>query len=126
MSGVKYDGDKERFDLIPARPLLELARVYTMGAKKYDDRNWEKGIKWGRIFAAIMRHLWKFWRGEDIDDESGLPHVVHAAWGCFTILEYYHTHPELDDRPLAHFKRVKATRVPTQAGDIFIDLPKMP
>ena len=99
--GVKYDGEKARFDLIPARPLLDLAQVYTMGAKKYDDRNWEKGIKWGRIFAAIMRHMWAFWRGEDTDPESGLPHVVHAAWGCFTLLEYRHTHPELDDRAVS-------------------------
>lgn len=96
--GNKYDGDKERYDLIPAGPLNTLAQVYTMGAKKYADRNWEKGIRWGRIFAAIMRHLWAFWRGEDMDPESGLPHPVHAAWGCFTLLEYMNTHRELDDR----------------------------
>ena len=113
--GNKYDGDKERYDLIPAGPLNTLAQVYTMGAKKYDDRNWEKGIKWGRIFAAIMRHLWAFWRGEDLDQESGLPHPVHAAWGCFTLLEYMRTHPELDDRP-----KKAEIRVPTVAGDIVI------
>ena len=95
----KYDNEKERFDLIPPGPLLELARVYTYGAGKYADRNWEKGLAWGRIFAAIMRHLWKFWRGEWVDDESGLPHLAHAAWGCFALLEYMNTHPELDDRP---------------------------
>lgn len=98
--GTKYDGDKERFDLIPAEALIDLARVYTMGAKKYEDRNWEKGIKWGRIFAAIMRHLWQFWRGEEIDEESGLPHVSHAAWGCFTLHYYMKYRREFDDRPL--------------------------
>lgn len=96
--GYKYDGGKSRYDLIPAVPLEQLARVYTMGAAKYEDRGWENGLKWGRIFAAIMRHLWKFWRGEDVDQESGLPHLAHAAWGCFALMEYEVTHPELDDR----------------------------
>ena len=96
--GVKYDGEKARFDLIPPGPLYDLAEVYTKGAQKYEDRNWEKGIKWGRIFAAIMRHLWKFWRGEHLDNESGQSHLAHAAWGCLTLMEYGRTHLELDDR----------------------------
>ena len=97
--GRKDDKGKLRFDLIPARPLETLAAVYTMGGAKYEVRNWEKGIAWSRIFAAIMRHLWAFWRGETHDPESGLPHPVHAAWGCFALLEFLETHPELDDRP---------------------------
>ena len=95
----KYDDGKERFDLIPAVPLLKLAQIYTYGVGKYGDRNWEKGMKWGRVFAAIMRHLWKWWKGEKVDEESGLSHLAHAAWGCFALLEYETTHPEHDDRP---------------------------
>lgn len=97
--GLKYDNDKERFDLIPPGPLFALAQVLTMGAKKYEDRNWEKGIKWGRLFGAAMRHLWKWWRGEFADVESGLPHLAHAACCIFFLMEYGRTHPELDDRP---------------------------
>ena len=76
--GVKYDYGKLRYDLIAAHSLNELAKVYTMGAEKYEDNNWRKGLKWGRIFGATMRHLWAFWRGEDIDPESELPHLHHA------------------------------------------------
>lgn len=94
----KFDIGKERYDLIPAEPLSELAKVYTFGAKKYGDRNWEKGLTWGRVFAAIMRHLWKFWRGEKFDEESGLHHLAHAAWGCLALLEYTKTKDYLDDR----------------------------
>ena len=96
--GAKFDIGKTRYDLIPAFSLDELAKVYTMGAEKYDDNNWRKGLKWGRIFGAIMRHLWAFWRGERLDSESGLHHLAHAAWGCFTLMEYDITHPEYDDR----------------------------
>ena len=98
-TGVKLDDGKLRFDLFPPAPLEQIAAVYTYGAGKYDDRNWEKGISWGRIFAAIMRHLWKYWRGEWLDPESKLPHLAHAGWGCITLLEYANTHRELDDRP---------------------------
>jgi hypothetical protein len=102
--GRKDDQGKLRYDLIPAGPLQELANVYTYGAGKYADRNWENGIKWGRIFAAIMRHLWAFWRGEDFDKESGQLHLAHAAWGCFALLEYGGTKQELDDRPKQKLK----------------------
>lgn len=96
--GLKYDGGKTRYDLLPHGPLEALAKTYTFGAKKYTDHNWRKGIAWSRVFGAVMRHMWAFWRGEDIDKESGLPHVAHAAWGCFALLEYMQEHPELDDR----------------------------
>lgn len=94
----KDDHGKLRFDLIPPGPLKDLAAVYTVGASKYGDRNWEQGLAWGRVFAAIQRHLWAWWGGEDLDPEDGLSHLAHAAWGCFTLLEYAQTHPEMDER----------------------------
>ena len=95
---VKFDGEKIRYDLIPADSLHALAEIYTFGAKKYEDENWRKGTSWKRIFGAIMRHMWAWFRGEDLDPESGLSHVAHAAWGCFTLLNYINTQKEWDDR----------------------------
>jgi hypothetical protein len=99
MSGTKADDGKHRYDLIPAQPLDELARVYTIGAGKYADRDWEKGLKWGRVFAAMMRHAWKWWRGERHDPEDGQHHLASVAWCAFALMEFERTHPELDDRP---------------------------
>ncbi len=96
--GRKDDRGKLRFDLLPVKPLEAIVNIYTYGANKYDDNNWRSGIQWGRIFSASMRHMWAFWRGEDFDPESGLPHLAHAAFGCLTLLEYMETHRELDDR----------------------------
>ena len=96
--GVKYDEGKLRYDLIPADALAELAAACTMGAKKYEDNNWRKGISWSRPFAALMRHAWSWFRGEDIDPESGLSHLAHASWNCFTLMNYTKTHPEFDNR----------------------------
>lgn len=97
--GAKYDDGKTRYDLIPAYALYETAEIFTFGARKYADRNWEKGIAYGRLFGAILRHLWKFWRGIEIDEESGKPHLAHATCGCLMLLEMTKIHPDLDDRP---------------------------
>jgi len=98
--GVKFDQDKLRYDLVPADSLRQLVEIYTFGAKKYEDHNWRKGIKWSRIYGALQRHLNSFWEGENNDPESGKNHLAHAAWGCFTLLNYCDTHNELDDRIL--------------------------
>jgi hypothetical protein len=98
--GTKHDSGKARFDLLPAFPLEQMAHLYTFGAKKYADRNWEKGISYSRIFAALMRHAWAFWRGEDNDPEHKLHHMTSVAWCAFALVEYWHKKREdLDDRP---------------------------
>lgn len=109
LEGKKYDTGKLRIDLIPAQALEELAAVYTYGANKYADHNWRRGIKWSRVFGAMMRHLWAFWRGEDLDEESGLPHLAHAAFGCFALLEYRRTRRDFDDR----YRDDEVTTTPT-------------
>ena len=87
----------ERYDLIPSRPLREVARNYGIGASKYADRNWEKGVDWSLCFAALNRHLWAWWEGEQID-EAGFHHLSAVVFHAFALMEYERTHPELDDR----------------------------
>jgi len=96
--GIKFDKGKERFDLLPVLPLMEVAQVYTMGAEKYEDRNWEKGMKWSRIFAAMLRHAFKYWAGEVRDKENGQHHLASVVFNAFALMEYERTYPELDDR----------------------------
>lgn len=98
VGAVKFDDSKSSFDLIPPHALEELAKVYTFGATKYARRNWEKGMNWCRIFAAIMRHSWAWMRGEDMDKETGLHHMAHAAFGCFALVEYHYAQAGKDDR----------------------------
>ena len=98
-SGRKDDSGKLRYDLIPHDALEELARVYTIGAAKYEDRNWEKGMQWGRIFAAMMRHAWAFWRGERHDPVDGQHHLASVAWCALALLSYDLRSIGEDDRP---------------------------
>ena len=98
VEGRKSDTGKLRFDLLPVRPLAEVARVYTIGAGKYGDRNWENGLTWGRVFAAMLRHAWKWWGGERYDLEDGQHHLASVAWCALALMEYEVTCPKLDDR----------------------------
>lgn len=91
MKGKKYDGGKERWDLVHWDAMTDLAKVLTYGAKKYDDHNWKlvldgKGGR-GRYFAAAMRHLIAWESGESLDPGSGLPHLAHAQC-CLMFLSY--------------------------------------
>ena len=90
VEGFKYDEGKLRYDLIPPHALEMLATVYTHGAEKYSDVNYlnGNGMPYRRILAALMRHVEAFRGGETYDPDSGLPHMAHAAWQCFTLMTY--------------------------------------
>jgi hypothetical protein len=95
---LRYDSGKPRFDLIPGDAMFALATAFTNGSKVYPERNWEKGMPWGKCFGALMRHAWKFWIGEDIDKETGSPHIILAAWNCIALYCYYNRNIGVDDR----------------------------
>lgn len=96
--GLRYNEGKLRYDLLPPRWMEALAEVMTKGAEKYEPRNWEKGMEWSKCYASLMRHTVAWLKGEDIDPESGLPHMAHTAWNALALVEYAETHPEYDDR----------------------------
>ncbi len=98
-TALRYDAGKLRYDLIPADSLEQLAKVYTAGAAKYAERNWEKGMSWSRCFGSLMRHAWAFWRGEAIDVETGCHHMAMAAWNCLALCSYHLRKAGTDDRP---------------------------
>ena len=76
--GQKFDSKKLRYDLVPVEADQSDAEVFTYGAGKSGDRNWEQGIRFSRLYAAARRHLHAWWCGEDIDQESGLHHLAHV------------------------------------------------
>ena len=76
-----------RFDLIPPEASWALAEVYGRGAKKYADKNWEKGYKWGLSVAALERHLNLWKRGEKLD-EDGNYHIIQVAWHAFCLFTF--------------------------------------
>lgn len=98
-SGARYNDDKPDFSLIPLSTLEDEARVWAYGAKKYKAWNWAKGMPWSVPYACAMRHLSAWQRGEDIDPESGQPHLAHVMCNIRMLTLYSKTYPEGDDRP---------------------------
>lgn len=89
-----------RFDLVPPEAMWALAEAFGAGAAKYSDRNWERGYDWSLSYGALQRHLWQFWNGEDIDAETGTPHIVSAMWHCAVLTTYQLSgNVQFDDRP---------------------------
>lgn len=106
--GAKFDAGKVRMDLIPPEALFALATILTFGANKYADRNWEKGMKWGRVFGALNRHIWCWWGGKgpttknflfgDLDDETKHSHLWHAICCIVFLITYEERGIGEDDR----------------------------
>lgn len=83
-SGAVRDvqNDKGRMDLLPKMTIWALARHYEEGAKKYADRNWEKGMPVSRMLDSAERHLFKFELG--MTDEN---HLIAAIWNVIGMYE---------------------------------------
>lgn len=105
---VKHDGGKIRLELIPPEALFAIGEILTFGAKKYEERNWEKGMPWSRVFGALMRHMWAWWGGDelttrnflfgDLDSETGRSHLWHAGCCIMFLIVYEERSIGEDDR----------------------------
>lgn len=99
VTGGQKGSKLARFSLIPRDFLWELAEHYGRGARKYEDRNWQKGYKWSLTVDALDRHLsaWLHgtpennWQPEDNDPETGSSHLIAVAWHVIA-LWWFHKH----------------------------------
>jgi len=74
--------------------ILEVSKQYEDGARKYSDRNWEKGIPVHCFIDSGVRHYLKFLRGDQ--DE---PHDRAFVWNLLGAIWTHQHHPELIDLP---------------------------
>lgn len=96
--GKRYNSNKLPIELVPTSAMYAMADVLQYGATKYEPNNWRRGMKWSIPYACAMRHLMKWFEGEDRDDESGREHLSHVIANIAMLVEYAKTCPELDDR----------------------------
>lgn len=82
--GIKID----RFDLIPPEFEDALARHYGEGAKKYADRNWERGYQWHLSYRSVRSHLNAWVKGEDNDPETGTNHLICSIWHLIALYTF--------------------------------------
>lgn len=103
--------------------LILAARVFEFGKKKYAAWNWTKGMPWSVPLACAARHLLALDRGEDLDEDSGLPHLGHFWCNVIMLYTFEKTYPEGDDLPPEGALAAAGKSAPTQAGLDILCLP---
>lgn len=89
LPGQKDDRGKNRLDLIEPEFIEGIGEVLTFGAAKYEPNNWQNVVDAeDRYYAAALRHLMAWRRGEVVDEESGLSHLKHAATNLMFLLHF--------------------------------------
>ena len=77
--GIKYDSEKPKMNLLPPKAIVEISKVLTFGAAKYDAENWRKlDDLQNRYTAGALRHIFAHMDGEELDPETNLSHLAHA------------------------------------------------
>ena len=104
---------KGRYDLITPFGLKRLAIVMEKGAKKYEARNWEKGMEFSRLLDSAQRHLEQFKMG--LKDED---HLAQAAFNIFAIMHFQELgRTGLDDLPRYMRNQKKETERCSYCGE---------
>ena len=104
-------------DLIPTFPLIRASRVFEYGAGKYEQNSWRwaPSEHW-RVKNSVFRHLLA---EEEIDPESGLPHLDHALASLMILIQN-----EEDGRN--NTKETSDSDDPPEGGsDAGLDLPEL-
>ncbi len=106
-SGAQKDQTgKPRFDLIPPEAMQALADTYALGAVKYNDRNWEKGIPFSAALGALKRHLNAFEMGDMINTADGdIEHIAHVMWWAVALTTFV-KRGRLDLNDLPHYNEL--------------------
>ena len=85
---------KGRCDLLPACAMLRKAKHFEAGAKKYGDRNWEKGIPLNSFIDSALRHILKYLDGQTDED-----HLCAASWNLDAAMWTEEKRPDLVNVP---------------------------
>jgi hypothetical protein len=99
--GLRYNSGKMRWSLISLHAAQELVHILEGGAVKYAPWNWANGLSWNETYDSLVRHLNKWFMGEERDPESGRLHLGHVFCNAMFLLHFAITGTGTDDRPLA-------------------------
>lgn len=92
---------KPPLSCIPTGPLYEVGAAMLDGSAKYGRHNWRViGVRSSVYYDAALRHLMKWWEGEELDADSGCHHLAHAVACCLIVRDAANLGQLTDDRPV--------------------------
>lgn len=107
--GARFNEGKPRYDLIPPAPIKALAIHYGMGSKKYEARNWEKGLSFADTLRALESHMTEYKLGHRFDvEDPKMPgyiphHLIAVIWNAIALYEMERRRIGVNDLPEAQF-----------------------
>ena len=96
--GTRFNEGKPQWSLVDFYSLEPMVRVLEFGKEKYGRDNWKKGLPTTEICESMLRHIFAYLSGEDIDQESGLPHIGHIQANAKFLSYMDRNKPEFDSR----------------------------
>ena len=106
--GMRFNVGKPPMEFAPIHLLAGASQVFKIVTERehnpYPIWNWAKGMPWTVPYACMLRHLGAWFRGEDIDPDSGHPHLDHVHCNLLMLLHYRDAFKEGDNRPTKYFQ----------------------
>jgi hypothetical protein len=107
IEGAKHTNPKDvigsgkvPLELVPDTMRIAAAMAFLEGAAKYGRYNWRvAGVRASIYKSALDRHLAAWWNGEDMDPDSGLPHLWKALSCLAVLIDAEEADKLTDDRP---------------------------
>ena len=91
---------KPPLSTVPATVTHEVGLALLEGALKYGRHNYRViGVRASVYYDATMRHLNKWWEGQDIDPDSGMSHITKAIASLYVLRDAMIQDMLNDDRP---------------------------
>lgn len=113
-----YGDMKVGVSSVPMAFLYGVAVAMAEGGMKYGRHNYrDTGCKHSTYFDAAVGHLVSWWEGEDIDEESGVHHLLKAAASIAVMYDSIVMKNDNDDRPIRY-----PTGVPLRINDAIAKL----
>jgi len=87
----------------PMNAMLQVARVFELGAKKYGLKNWRRQpVDASTYYSAAYRHLIEWFEsGVNVDPESGQHPLAHVIACCLIVIDSTEGGELIDDRGFA-------------------------
>ncbi len=105
----KNDEGKADLAIIPEAALVEMAKAFQVGEKKYGRYNYlAGGFTICRITAAMIRHAYAYLRGEEYDPKDGQHHLGSVLACAGMLLDLRARGKLIDDRYVDPDKKVKS------------------
>lgn len=95
---ARFNQGKLEWSLVDYDAFIPMVKVLMYGKQKYDAHNWKKGFTYTDLMNSLLRHINAFLAGEDLDPESGLPHIGHIQCNAMFLGYMMQFRPDLDDR----------------------------